>query len=146
MTQTARFAPVPLPPTFEIFRPRAYQNRAGNLAKTCENLPIIIGFKGAGGGDAGNAKLAFPRPVRGLSEHSTSLKGLRSSEVQPGTHTLQYRVEKGCFWTTFLETGREDAPDRTNLKMLVTEFSPEPNETLGDPNGAVRSSSLAANF
>ena len=31
---------------FWISGPRAYQNRDGNLAKTCEKLPIIIGFKG----------------------------------------------------------------------------------------------------
>ena len=54
--------------------------------------------------------------------------------------------EMGCFWHAFPGTGREDAPVHTNLKMVATGFSPEPNETLGDPNGAFLSWTLAAGF
>ena len=59
---------------------------------------------------------------------------------------MRHGVEKGCFWTTFRATGREDAPDPTNLKSSPTEFSVEPNDTLGGPNGAFRSRSLADGF
>ena len=64
--------------------------------------------------------------------------------MHPGTNGQRHGVEKGCFRTTFRATGRGDAPDRANLKTHPTEFSPEPNERLGDPNGAFPSGSVAA--
>ena len=56
--------------------------------------------------------------------------------MHPGQSGSPTWGEIGCFWHAFPGTGREDAPVHTNQKMSVTGFSPEPNETLGDPNGA----------